>query len=316
MKTCLLCIEPIDAAGGDYHPKCSRTFFGHAETPVFPYRSDELHELGHHNISQRITVTGVQPKLSLAFEKDVLEGAYRLTLVGLWGQFILKPPNQVYLEIVENEYATMRMAQTLGIPTVPFAYIRLQSGGLAYITRRIDRTNKGKLAMEDFCQLSQKLTEYKYRGSLEQAAKVIRKYSSNPGLDLVRFAELNLFCWLTGNADMHLKNFSLLTNAQGSTNLAPAYDLVFTKLLMPKDEEETALTLNGKKNRIGAADFMAFAKNIGLPEKAWLNVLTRFEKKLPKALLSLSQSLLSDETKQTYRDFILKQAERIFLKSE
>lgn len=311
MSRCLLCLETLDSGLGDFHEKCSRSFFGSSPAPVLPYGSDELHELAKQTVGRSITVTGVQPKLSLAFERNVGEGLFRLTLVGLWGDFILKPPNVQYPEVVENEHATMYMARIFGIATVPFSLIHLKTGERAYLTRRIDRTPEGKLQMEDLCQLSERLTEYKYRGSVEQVAKVIRRFSSNPGLDVLRFFEVVLFSWLTGNADMHLKNYSLLTDSDGSVGFSPAYDLVATKLVIPQDMEESALTINGKKSRISLADFRAFAENAGIPENALDKVLKRFYKKMEPAIHSIAGSFLSGPVQQQYRTLLMDRAARL-----
>lgn len=304
-------MEP--ASDGDYHSKCSKAFFGSPQAPILDYSLNDLHELAKLIVQKSIAVTGVQPKLSLTFEKNVQQGVHRLTLVGLWGNYLLKPPTAQYPELVENEHASMRLAQIFGIRTVPFSLIRLKTGELAYLTRRIDREKQKKLALEDMCQLTERLTEYKYRGSVEQIAKVIRDYSSNPGLDLAYFTELVIFSWLIGNADMHLKNYSLLTNHDGIVGLAPAYDLVATKLIIPQDTEETALTINGKKSRIKMKDFEAFSDTIQLPRKSLENIFERFKNKLPAALIELEQSFLSKDAKLAYKEFILTQMKRLEL---
>ncbi len=110
--------------------------------------------------------------------------------------------------------------------------------------------------MEDVCQITERLTEEKYNGSYEQIAKAIRRHSVNPGLDVINFFEMVLFCFLTGNVDMHLKNFSLVDTAEkGGITLAPAYDMVATALVTPNDKVDLALTLNGKNKRITLNDF-------------------------------------------------------------
>ncbi len=148
----------------------------------------------------------------------------------------------------------MHLAEIAKIRVVPHSLIRFEDGELCYITRRIDRTNEGgKLAMEDMCQLSEKLTEQKYKGSYEQIAKLVLRYSSAPKLDLVNFWEQVVFSWITGNADMHLKNFSLYSPQQEVYTLTPAYDMLSTALVMPEDTEELALTLNGKKRKLKKA---------------------------------------------------------------
>lgn len=304
-QRCLFCLLPIEPdAGREYHPKCCQAFFGTTKVPELPYSSADLYELARQVVRNKIAVTGVQPKLSLAFEKNVKEGIYRLTLVGLWGHFILKPPSAVYPELVENEYTTMRLAQVFGLPTAPFSYIRLQSGELAYITRRMDRNQGKKLAMEDLCQLSERLTEYKYRGAVEHTAKIIRRFSSNPGLDVLRFFEVVLFSYLTGNVDMHLKNYSLLSHQDGNVLLAPAYDLVATKLALPQDIEESALTINGKKSKLKMSDFHAFAASAGLPAKAVENSIRYFSNNLNLALSEVSDSFLSADMKAAYQELL------------
>jgi serine/threonine-protein kinase HipA len=313
MKKCLYCLADLqEEVNADFHSKCSSKFFGNAKAPELPYTLDSLSALAKSIVERSITVTGVQPKLSLAFEKNIKEGISRLTLVGLWGDYILKPPNQNFTELVENEHLTMSLANTFGLRTVSFSYIRLQSGELAYLTKRIDRTKTGKLQMEDFCQLSERLTEYKYRGSVEQLAKIIKQYSSDPGLDLVNLIEIALFSFLTGNADMHLKNYSMITNLEEEVRLAPAYDLVATKLAMPSDMEESALTINGKKSRLKKLDFEALAKNAGLSNGVFERILVRFQKKMPLVVLQIQNSFLSETLKIEYTALIEQRAERLF----
>lgn len=312
---CLFCGEKLPTGFTDFHPSCSRKFFDNPTPPELPYTPDELGDLAQLIVERSIAVTGMQPKLSLAFEKNIREGVFRLTIVGLWGDFILKPPNPNFPELIENEQLTMTMAQIFGIETVPFSLIRLRSGELAYLTRRVDRTRNGKLPMEDFCQLSERLTEYKYRGSVEQIAKIIRRFSSNPGLDVANFFEIVLFSFLTGNTDMHLKNYSLLTTADGEIRLAPAYDLVATKLVVPADLEESALTINGKKNRLNHADFMAFAESAGLNGAAFQKILQKFQRKMPAANASIKGSWMSEASKSAYFKLFDERAKRIFSKS-
>ncbi len=272
---CLYCRESWTGEGA-FHESCSAKFFGHRHAPTIEYKLDDMEKLATSVLRSHSTVPGVQSKISLDLEKSPGEGkAGRLTLVGLWGRFILKPPSRKYPRLPELEDATMHLAAAAGLPVVPHCLIRLASGELAYITRRIDRTKTGKLAMEDLCQASGRLTEDKYKGSLEATGRTIRSFSSQPGLDAILFFDLALFCFMTGNADMHLKNFSLWRPEGGETQLAPAYDLLATKLVIPKDEEETALTLNGKKKNLRRKDFDALAASLRLPDKARENSYTR-----------------------------------------
>jgi len=235
-----------------------------------------------------------------------------MTVVGLWGEYILKPPCEEYPFMPENESLTMELAGYSGIQTVPNSLIRLKSGELAYITKRIDRVGNRKLPMEDTAQLSGKLTEQKYAGSLEQVGKVIRQFSSNPGFDLLRFFELNVFSFLTGNADMHLKNFSIILQ-NGLYGLAPAYDLLSTRLLIPEvnDREESALSMNGKKRKFNRDDFIKFSTNLGLPEKAVKNSLSSLSKKSETADEIISKSFLPIESKTQYSELIRERIGRI-----
>ncbi len=198
----------------------------------------------------------------------------------------------------------MHLAQLSKIKTVPHSLIRLTSGNLAYITKRIDRTKKGKLAMEDMCQLTERLTEDKYHGSYEQIARTIQKYSATPGLDVVNFFELVLFSFLTGNADMHLKNFSLLEQPGLGMTLSPAYDLVNTALVNPADKEEMALTLNGKKKKLKKADFVAAMNTLKVEEKQQQNIFNKMLKSIPKWNEHIDISFLNAEFKEHYKAII------------
>lgn len=313
MNKCLYCYAPVED-GFHYHPKCSRKFFGLEVPPCLPYDIMELKEVAKKIIQRSVTVPGVQAKLSLQIEKSRKEGN-RFTMVGLWGNYILKPPVEKYPELPQNEDMVMHLAKLFKIRTVPHALIPLRSGELAYISRRIDRTKKNKkIHMEDLCQLSERLTEDKYKGSMEQVARVIRSYSSNPLLDVLSLFEITLFSFLTGNADMHLKNFSLIYEDELHM-LSPAYDLLSTRLVIPEkdDPEEMALTLNGKKSKFKESDFKLFSKNIGLNEKQVDNVLRKFENTLPKAYDFIDHSFLSDNKKEEFRELLAIRASRLLL---
>jgi len=315
VRVCLSCYQPLDKSAQLYHAGCSRKIFGKSNPPVLPYHLGELDALARNIIQRSVTVPGVQAKLSLHFAERGNESG-RLTLVGLWGNYILKPPVQRYPEMPETEDLTMHLARFFKIETVPHALIPLQSGELAYITRRIDRNRKSvRLHMEDMCQLSGRLTEDKYKGSMEQIAKIIMKYSSNPFLDVIRFFEMTLFCFLTGNADMHLKNFSLIYNEEGRIDLAPAYDMLATRLLIPAkdDPEELALSLNGKKSKFNDTDFIVFANQIGLNEKQYQNSMRRFSKGLNPALSFIDNSMLSTGKQRELKDMMLERAKRMGL---
>ena len=261
-----------------------------------------------------MAVTGVQAKVSLSLHrKEDKNTTKKLTIVGLYGDYILKPQSEYYPELPELENATMRMAERCGIATVPNSLVYLQDETLCYITKRVDRTRKGKLQMEDMCQLSERLTEDKYKGSHEQVAKLVLKYSSSPLLDVSNFYEQVLFSFFTGNADMHLKNFSLLEKENLGMVLSPAYDLVPTVLVNEADTEELALNLNGKKRKLNYNDFLAAFENGGLNKKVLDNTLELFRYCKPEMFAVLDKSFVSDDFKLKYKKVVNARYEQLGL---
>ena len=276
MKHCLCCGKPFknlsttlekDVYG--WHFSCIKKFFGTSGFPFIDVSEEVLQKLALDSTNKGFTVPGVQKKLSLHLS---VENEPRLTLVNYPTGYILKPQTEEYSALPEMEYLVMQMAAVSGIKTVPHALLRLhsQNDAFGYITRRIDRHDKQILAMEDFCQLDGRLTEDKYRGSYERCAKIISRYSANPGLDLTELFFRIVFSFAVGNSDMHLKNFSLIETAEKSCEytLSAAYDLISSNVAMPEDPEQFALTMNGKKQNIRRKDFFVFAETIGITKKS------------------------------------------------
>jgi len=287
--------------------------FGRTIPPDLDYTYNQLNELAKKVVLSRVTIPGVQVKLSVAIEKS-RHGNNRFTIIGLWGKYILKPPVMNYPEMPEIEHLTMRMAEIAGIKTVPNGLIALASGELAYITRRIDRDkNDLKIHMEDMCQLTGRLTEHKYRGSLESIGRIIKKYSSNPLLDCQYFLEVVIFSFLTGNADMHLKNFSLIYRPNGMIQLSPAYDLLSTRLLISEeiDPEETALSMNGKKRNLTRGDFQKLADNLGINQRQYENILNHFTNVIPKLIAATEGSFLSAQKSAEFKAILIQRAETL-----
>ena len=302
MCKCLYCYKELEEGQKDFHPGCARKFFGTPDAPLLEYRREELDALAAQVIQAQTSLTGVQPKLSLNLHKH--EGSNRLTIVGLWGDFIFKPQTDAYPELPENEDLTMHLAEAARIKVVPHSLIHLADGSLGYITRRIDRTKKGeKIDMEDMCQLTLHPTEYKYKSSCEQIAKAIAAYSSTPRLDLVNFMQVLLFSFVTGNNDMHLKNFSLY-RPKALYQLSPAYDLLNVAIANPKDKEEMALSINGKKARIQLADFLKSSDTMGIEQRVTLGLINGLRKAMPAWIDLINDSFLSDDMKQNYLDLI------------
>jgi serine/threonine-protein kinase HipA len=278
-KKCLYCYASMPKeVVGNYHAACCKKFFGQPYEPTLDYNKEELTKLAEQFLRTNMAVTGVQPKVSLSwYKKQEKNTVKKLTIVGLYGDYILKPPSDYYRCLPELEDCTMKMAKVCGLQTVPHTLFYLQDGTLCYLTKRVDRSRNGMYHMEDMCQLTERLTEDKYKGSHEQVAKALLKYSDTPVLDVTNFYEYVLFSFLTGNADMHLKNFSLLeTVEKNKYTLSPAYDMLSTALVNKKDTEELALTLNGKKSKLNYNDFLEAYKTNNLTKKLLDKTLENF----------------------------------------
>ena len=309
MCRCLFCYKELGKGEKDFHPQCVKKFFGLQEAPLLDYRHEELDKLAEQVIRSQTSLTGVQPKLSLNLNKH--EGTSRLTIVGLWGDYIFKPQTEDYIQLPENEDLTMHLAEAAKISVVPHSLIRMADGELGYITKRIDRTKNGeKVDMEDMCQLTLHPTEYKYKGPHEQIAKAIMQYCDMPKLELANYMQLLLFCFVTGNNDMHLKNFSIY-RPKNIYQLAPAYDLLNIAIANPIDKEELALTLSGRKSKLQLKDFLKAGESMGLEEKVIMHLIGNMQKALPKWKMLIQSSFLTEEMKVKYEQLVTSRLERL-----
>ena len=310
---CLCCGKPLrtpDETG--WHKACIKRFFGTTKLPEIEIDDKTLNLLATETTNKGFTVPGVQKKLSLHLVSDRRKP--RLTLVNYPTGYILKPQVAEFEALPESEQLIMTMADMAGISTVPHALIK-GNAGLAYITKRVDRNLTDDkiemLAMEDFCQLDLRLTEDKYRGSYERCAKIIKQYSSRVGIDMAEFYIRLVFCFIVGNSDMHLKNFSLIETAEGSGEyvLSPAYDLLPVNANMPADKEQFALAMNGKKMNIRKGDFLKFADTCGITRQTAEKLIENLVKLTPKWLAMCENSLLPDELKDRLKKIIIKRTE-------
>ncbi len=291
------------------HQACIKKFFGTKTMPILDYTTDQLDRLAMQIIQDQTSLTGVQPKLSLHLNEH--EGCKRLTIVGLWGGYICKPQTTQYEMMPEVEDLTMHLAEAAHIDVVPHTLMRMADDTLCYLTRRIDRTPAGeKIAMEDMCQLTERQTEHKYKSSYERIGQTILKYSSLPKMDVTNFFELVLFSWLTGNNDMHLKNFSLYETAD-KIRLTPAYDLLNAAIINPKDDEELALTLNGRKKRLQKEDFIKSATTLGIGGVIVERLINKYIRLMPKFDSVIENSFLSPELKKMYTELLKQRLERL-----
>ena len=307
---CLYCYKALEAEG-DFHEKCSTEFFGTTAPPIIPYTFDQMDELAKNVIERSVAMPGVQPKLSMSLVKETQGHANaRLTVVGaLGGQYIFKPPSNQFPEMPENEHVTMRIAEAFGIRVVPSSLIKLASGELSYITKRIDRTKSGeKIHMLDMFQITEAFD--KYKSSMEKVGNALDRYSNNTLLDKILFFELAIFSFLNGNNDMHLKNFSMIESPSGWV-LASAYDLLNVAIVLPEDTEELALTLEGKKKNLKKEHFEHLGKGLGLTDKQIQGVFKRMIKNKPMAMKWIDDSFLSNAMKAAYKDILKTRYERL-----
>ena len=312
MSKCLFCYRELEEGQVDFHPNCARKFFGSQTAPILPYTRDNMSELARQVIRTSASVTGVQAKMSLDVDRGGKNEPSKFTIVGLWGKYIFKPQSAKYPCLPELEDLTMKMAEVAHIRTARHTLIRLADGELGYLTLRMDRGQHGeKISMLDMCQLTNRLTEHKYYGTYLQLAETIKKYSSAPMLDVQRFWEVVLFSWITGNSDMHCKNFSLLDSGNGEYVLSPAYDLLAVLLADPQDTEEMAMTFSvgGDKNGFDRNTFMTAFIRSGIPSTVANKIIERMKSFLPKWEVLIDQSFLPDKMKSNYHLLLNKRIE-------
>ena len=303
MSKCLYCYHELEEGLVDFHPGCARKFFGSKTAPILPYTRNNMAELARQVIRASTSVTGVQAKMSLNVNRGGKNEPAKFTIVGLWGKYIFKPQSTRYPHLPELEDLTMKMAEVAHIRTASHTLIRLADGELGYLTLRMDRGKKNeKTSMLDMCQLTNRLTEHKYYGTYQQLAETIKKYSSAPMLDVQRFWELVLFSWMTGNSDMHCKNFSLIDPGNGDYVLSPAYDLLAVLLADPDDTEEMAMSFSvgGKKSGFDRNTFMTAFVESGISVARSEKMIEQMKTHLPKWKELISQSFLPEKMKADY----------------
>lgn len=307
---CLVCYEPLSGKNL-YHERCCYSLF-HSETaPSVDFGADDIEKLALSIVNKKLALTGVQRKLSLS--QNISDtGVKRLTIVGFESDYILKPPSLEFPEVPELEDLTMKLGEIYGLETARHGLIRMKDGRLAYITRRFDRVGKRKIPVEDFCQISLKMTDEKYKGSSELIAKEIRGRCTNFGEDLVKLLDLLLFCFVTGNSDMHLKNFSLMS-IKGQVKFSPFYDLLSTRLLLTEkeDSEDLALPLNGKKSKLKRRDFYEFSKRIGISDAVFERSLERLQNSVKIFHECIDRSFISEKKKVEFHNLINMRMKRI-----
>lgn len=268
---CLSCEHILDnKSKNNYHLACSRKLFDTSWTPTLNFSGSEV-PLKAREMIGKISISGVQPKLSIKVDKS----SKSLIVTAKQGTHILKPSPDYFPHLAENENLCMNLAQEFSIETPPHGLLPLSDNQLVYIVKRFDRIFDGetetKIHVEDFTQLLEK--DNKYNGSIEQIGNFLKKYSEIPFIDTQKLFIRTLFNFLIGNGDAHLKNFSMVRPLGKGYRLSNAYDIVNSRLVIPNETEEMALTINGKKNNISLKDFEVLAKTLEIHQKQYSNTL-------------------------------------------
>lgn len=273
------------------------------------FTSQELRQEASARAS-KMSIQGVQPKLSARLQVK----EQQFSLVDQGGLYILKPQTADCVQVPENEDLTMRLAAFAGIEVPLHGLLHGQDGAMTYFIKRFDRiARKGKRHVEDFAQLGSRNRETKYRSSMEQVARLVETFCTFPVVEKVKLLRITLFSFLVGNEDMHLKNFSIIRN-KDVISLTPAYDLLNTTIILPQPEEELALPLNARKNKLKRKDFLEyFAKErLRLPGRVIDKMLADLNKVRPEWEALIGISFLSDEMKGKYLQVLDERFARIF----
>jgi serine/threonine-protein kinase HipA len=290
---CSICLEPMDSEG-EYHDRCIRRLFRTKHVPKVEVQLAKLHSLGL-AMAGRTTISGAQRKISVGLSSDRM--TLQLALQG--GLFILKPASESFPALPNNELLSMRIAEAAGVEVPPCGLVRLADGSAGYVIARFDRTRTGrKVRQEDFCQLADKPPKEKYSGSAELCVRLLRRYATEPPIEILRWFRLLLVGWWTGNGDMHLKNFSLTATEDGTFRLSPAYDLVCTQLYI--DDDPLALPVGGKRSNVSARKWLELATYCGLPAKAARRVFTEIASAESRATALVTRSGLPEDMQQLY----------------
>lgn len=292
---CQSCLSDLRGAER-FHPKCLKQLFGIARLPEVDVELAKLHTFALAMVGST-TLAGAQKKLSVRLDRGA---TLRVGVDGI--SFVLKPPADTFPNLVQNEHLSMRLASECGIDVPPNALVPMRDGQIAYLVRRFDRTEHGKLHQEDFCQLQRKAPKERYIGSLEQCAETVRQYTTEPGVETQKFFRYVLFSWWIGNGDLHLKNLSLLRADAGYWRLAPAYDLVSTELFIPGDQ--LALSVGGTRVIRSRKRWIELADVCGLPQRAAKRVMDGVVDRLEACRALVGRSSLPDDMKDAYRQLL------------
>ena len=313
MANCPINLEPLPT-GRSYSETGLRSIHSklkHLEPLEYSYAA-QLAEVRHR--SDKMSIQGVQPKLSAVLKlKDS-----SFALVDRGGRFILKPNPLAYEEVPANEALTMRMAAEVGIEVPVHGLLRAKDDSWVYFVKRYDREGRtGKVHVEDFAQLSGATRVTKYDSSLERVVQLVEQFCTFPAIEKPKLAKRLLFCFLTGNEDMHLKNFSIWMQ-DGVVSLTPAYDLLNSTLVLENAKEESALPLQGKKRKLTKELWLDYfcKERLNLNEGQIDKIVKDLQKAMPAFNELIKQSLLSEDRQAGYRTILHARAKRLGLEEE
>ena len=309
MKRCLVTYEPFEGEG-EYSAHGLKLLDRRlGSLAPLDYTAEEQHQQAIDRAG-KMSIQGVQLKLSAVLKVR----AGRFELVDKEGRFILKPPNRNFAEMPANEDLSMRLAAVVGIVVPLHGLVRARDGSLTYFVKRFDRAGRERLPLEDFAQLSGESRDTKYDSSMEKVAAVVDRFCTFPAIERVKLFERTLFSFLTGNEDMHLKNFSLITEGE-RVSLSPGYDLVNSSIALRNPHDEMALPIRGKKSRLTRNDLFGYyaAERLGLNEAVLADVIRRFHTMFPRWGELIAASFLTNEGKEAYTALLASRKERLKL---
>ena len=276
--------------------------FNSSKWPVIDFDLGDI-SLKAQELTGKLSISGVQPKLSVKLDKK----QNLLIPVAEGGEYILKPQISTFPNIPENEQCCMDIAEQLAIDVPLHCLISLKDKSLAYVVKRFDREKGVKIHQEDFAQILEQTD--KYKGSAEQICRRLKEISSAPGYDTQLLFERVVLNFILGNGDAHLKNYSISYRDKDNIRLTPAYDIVCSKLVLP-DEEDSAITINGKKNKLQREDFNELAEYLNIPIKVRYE---KFEKKFDVIRKIIETSSIDKEKQRQFLEIIKERTGRLKL---
>ena len=304
MNKCLCCYKDIEGPE-KYHHGCLKKLFGVSWIPQIPVNSRDF-PLEVRKKAGKMSISGVQIKASVRLDSHNKS----LSIVDKGGTHILKPEPGEYPELPQNENLCMNIAESLDIEVPPHGLFPMADGKLFYMIKRFDRTSKGgKIHVEDMAQILGLPPDSKYNSSLEKAGRAILENTRNKYLNAIDFFERVILCFILGNGDMHLKNWSLLIPDDNRIRLAPCYDLICTALYLP-DGDESALTINGKRNSLKKSDFQSLADYLEIDLKSVNNSFDKIMDKLVQ-IISLINDAPDFKQKEEFKKIVLKRFRRL-----